>query len=82
MANYLPGPCAPFTFLSRAFRENPFCNICPRNDWMDSGTNDESYSTGGTSVLIVAGLATLQQVPARIFLEKFGCESQNNPVKK
>ena len=49
---------------------------------MDSDTDDESNSTGSTSVLRVAGLATLQQVPARAFLGKLGRESQNNPVKK
>ena len=49
---------------------------------MDSDTNDKSSSTGSTSVLRVAGLATLQQVPARVFLGMLGRESQNNPVKK
>ena len=50
---------------------------------MDSDTEDESNSsTGSSSVLRVAGLATLQQVPARVFLGKRGRESQNNPVKK
>ena len=48
---------------------------------MDSDTEDES-NTGSSSVLRVAGLATLQQVPARVFLGKRGRESQNNPVKK
>ena len=33
---------------------------------MDSGPDDESNSTGSTFVLRVAGLATLQQVPARL----------------
>ena len=33
---------------------------------MDSDADDESKSTGGTSVLRVTGLATLQQVPARL----------------
>ena len=41
-----------------------------------------SSSTGDTSVLRVAALATLPQVPARIFLDTFGRESQNHPVKK
>ena len=49
---------------------------------MDGNTDDDCTSTGGTSVLRVVGLAALQQVPARIFLERFGRESQNNPVKK
>ena len=49
---------------------------------MDSDTEDESNSTGSSSALRVAGLATLQQVPARVFLGKLGRESQNNPVKK
>ena len=49
---------------------------------MDSDTDDESISTGSTSVLRVAGLATLQQVPAHVFLEKLGRESRNNPVNK
>ena len=49
---------------------------------MDSDTEDESSSTGSFSVLRVAGLATLQQVPARVFLGNLGRESQNNPVKK
>ena len=50
---------------------------------MESDTDDDvSNRAGGTSVLRVAGLATLQQVPGRIFFEKFGCESQNNPVEK
>ena len=48
---------------------------------MDSDTNDGSNSTGSTSVLRVAGLATLQQAPARVFLEKLDRESQSNPVK-
>ena len=48
---------------------------------MDSDTEDESNSTGSSSALRVAGLATLQQVPARVFLGKLGRESQNNPVK-
>ena len=33
---------------------------------MDSDADDERKSTGGTCVLRVAGLATLQQVPARL----------------
>ena len=41
------------------------------------GTDDESSSTGSTSVLRVAGL---RQVPARVFSGKLGRESQNNPV--
>ena len=50
---------------------------------MDSDTEDESnISTGSSSALRVAGLATLQQVPGRVFLGKLGRESQNNPVKK
>ena len=49
---------------------------------MDSDTEDESNSTGSSSVLRVAGLATLQQEPARDFIRKLGRESQNNPVKK
>ena len=49
---------------------------------MDIDADDESNSTGNTSVLRVAGLATLQQVPARVFLEKLGRESQKHPVKK
>ena len=49
---------------------------------MDSDTEDESNNTGSSSVLRVIGLATLQQVPARVFLGKRGRESQNNPVKK
>ena len=49
---------------------------------MDSDTEDESNSTGSSSVLRLAGLATLQQVPARVSLGKRGRESQNNPVKK
>ena len=49
---------------------------------MDSDTEDESNGTGSSSVLRVAGLATLQQMPARVFLGKRGHESQNNPVKK
>ena len=48
---------------------------------MDSEPDDVSNSTGSTSVLRVAGLAALQQVPARVFLEKIGRESQNNHVK-
>ena len=48
---------------------------------MDNDTDDESNSTGGTSVFRVAGLATLQQVPARVVLGRLGRESQNNPVK-
>ena len=48
---------------------------------MDGDTDDESSSTGSTSVLRVAGLAPLQQVLARVFLEKLGRESQNSPVK-
>ena len=48
---------------------------------MDSDTEDESNSTGSFSVLRVAGLATLQQVPAPVFLGKRCCESQNNRVK-
>ena len=48
---------------------------------MNSDPDDESNSTGSTSVLRVAGLATLQQVPARVFSEKLGRESRNNPVK-
>ena len=36
---------------------------------MDNDIDDESNSTGGTSVLRVAGLATLQQVPAGIFFK-------------
>ena len=41
---------------------------------MDSDIDDESNSTGSTSVLRVAGLATLQQVqvPARVFFQKLG----------
>ena len=39
---------------------------------MDSDTEDESNSTGSSSVLRVAGLATLQQVPARVFSGKLG----------
>ena len=49
---------------------------------MDSDTDDESNSTGSSSVLRVAGLARLQQVPACVFFRKRGRESQNNPVKK
>ena len=49
---------------------------------MDSDTEDESNSTASFSVLRVAGLATLQQVPARVFSGKLGRESLNNPVKK
>ena len=49
---------------------------------MDSDTEDENNSAGSSSALRVAGLATLQQVPARVFLGKLGRESQNNPVKK
>ena len=49
---------------------------------MDNDTDDESNSTCSTSVLRVAGLATLQQVPARVLLEKLGRESQNDPVEK
>ena len=49
---------------------------------MDSDTEDESNSTGSSSVLRVAGLATLQQVPARVFSGKLGHDSQDNPVKK
>ena len=49
---------------------------------MHSDTEDESNSTGSSFVLRVAGLATLQQVPARVFLGKRGRESQNKPVKK
>ena len=49
---------------------------------MDSDTEDESNSTGSSSALRVAGLATLQQVPACVLLGKRGRESQNNPVKK
>ena len=49
---------------------------------MDSDTEDESNSTGSSSVLRVAGLATLQQVPARVFLGKLGRGIQTNPVKK
>ena len=49
---------------------------------MDSDTEDESNSTGSSSVLRVAGLATLQQVPTRVFSGKLGREGQNNPVKK
>ena len=49
---------------------------------MDSDTEDESNSTGSSSVLRVAGFATLQQVPARVFSGKLGRKSQNNPVKK
>ena len=48
---------------------------------MDSDTEDES-NTGSSSVLRVAGLATLQQVPARVSLGKRGRESYNNIVKK
>ena len=48
---------------------------------MDSDSHDESNSTGSTSVLRVAGLATLQQVPARVLLEKLGLESQDHPVR-
>ena len=47
---------------------------------MDSDTEDESNSTGSSRR--VAGLATLQQVPASVFLGKFGRENQNNPIKK
>ena len=46
---------------------------------MDSDTEDESSSTGSSSVLRFVGLATSQQVPARVFLGKLGRESQNNP---
>ena len=49
---------------------------------MDSDTDDKSYRTGSTSVRRVAGLATLQQVPPRVFLGKLGHESPNNPVQK
>ena len=49
---------------------------------MNSDPDDASNSTCSTSVLRVAGLATLQQVPARVFLEKLARESQNNPVKQ
>ena len=49
---------------------------------MDSDTDDENNSTGGTFVLKVAGLATLHEMPAHILLEKLGRESQNNPVEK
>ena len=49
---------------------------------IDGHTENESNNTGSSSVLRIAGLATLQQVPARVFLGKFGRESQNNPVKK
>ena len=49
---------------------------------MGSDTEDESNSTGRSSVLRVAGRATFQQVPARVFLGKLRCESQNTPVKK
>ena len=49
---------------------------------MDSDTEDESNSTGSSSVLRFAGFATLQQVPARVFSGKLDRESQNNPVKK
>ena len=49
---------------------------------MDSDTNDESNNSGGTSVLKVAGLATLQPVPRTCVLGKFSRESQNNPVRK
>ena len=42
---------------------------------MDSDTEDESNSTGSSSVLRVAGFATLQQVPARVF--SGNRESQN-----
>ena len=47
---------------------------------MDSDADDKSKSTGGTSVLRVAGLATLQQVPAR--LRKVWPRKPKNPVKK
>ena len=43
---------------------------------MESDTEDERNSTGSSSALRVAGLATLQQVPARVFLGKLGRESQ------
>ena len=46
---------------------------------MDRDTEDESSSTGSSSVLRFAGLATLQQVPASGFLGKLGRESKNNP---
>ena len=49
---------------------------------MDSDTDDENNSTGSTSVLRVAGLATLQQVHVRVLFDKLGRESQNNPAKK
>ena len=49
---------------------------------MHSDTEDESNSTGSSSVLRAAGLATLQQVPARVFLGNLDRESQNSPVKK
>ena len=49
-------------------------------DIEDSDAEDESNSTGGTSVLRVAGLARLQQVPAR--LRKVWPPKPNNPVKK
>ena len=49
---------------------------------MDSDTDDENNSTGGTFVLKVAGLATLHEMPAHVLLEKLGRESQNNPVEK
>ena len=47
---------------------------------MDSDADDKSKSTGGTSVLRVAGLAILQQMPAR--LRKVWPKKPNNPVKK
>ena len=49
---------------------------------MDSDTDDKSNRTGSTCVRRVAGLATLQQVPARVFFGKLGRESPNNPVQK
>ena len=49
---------------------------------MDSDIDSESNSIGRTSVLRVAGRATLQQVPACVFLGKLGRQSQNNLVKK
>ena len=49
---------------------------------MDSDTDDENCSTGSTSILRVAGLATLPQVPAHVFSGMLGREIQNNPVKK
>ena len=49
---------------------------------MDNDTADESSSTGSTSVLRVAGLATLQQVPARVSFQQLGRESQRSCQEK